>query len=267
MEYLIEHDNLFENLNYNLILYDQRGCGRSVNARNENVSHNDNINDLLQIYQYFEKNVGINILGFIGHSYGAKLLFDFYHEFKLNVPYIFVATASSILTPRLNNLMLDFAYLKKTNSVKYNQILSSIDTLDLKTIWKLTEDLAPIFQENKDRNHFYWADLDYFEKVKKIENMINLSYNADVFMNIRKDIYSKEEKFSVDISALSIPYLWINGFHDFIMNESENFLSKNVNRLIFHKSAHFPHFEENNRFCSVVNDFLKKQQKISNEKI
>ena len=255
IEYLIEHDHLFSALNYNIILYDQRGCGRST-ARERNTLHKDNINDLNEIYEYLKVSLTININGFIGHSYGAKLLFDFYKQFAIKMPGLFILTAHSILTPRINNLILDLAYLKKTSPVKYKKTLLEMDNLTTAKMWELTEELFPLFKENKDRDYLYWANMDIYKKFQRIQKILNLPVNSKTFMSVRKDLYSTEENYSVDIESLDIPYLWINGFHDFIMNGADSLLSKKC-ITPFYKSSHYPHLEENDRFCELVNHFMK----------
>lgn len=120
IEHLIEHDEIFDTLNYNIILYDQRTCGRTKHFP-EAVLHDDNVNDLEDIYQYL-KHKKKEIIGIIGHSYGAKLLFDFCLKFNHRTPCIFVSTSKSILVPRLNNLAFDIFYLKKKtlkNTIKF----------------------------------------------------------------------------------------------------------------------------------------------------
>ncbi|HHY0823075.1 TPA: alpha/beta fold hydrolase, partial [Legionella anisa] len=110
IEYLIEHHNLFNSLQCNIILYDQRNCGKS-NKIKKLVLQQDNINDLQKIILYLDDHFNLNIHALIGHSYGAKLLFDYYKNYESTIPGVFVSTAQSILTPRLNNLMLDLSYL------------------------------------------------------------------------------------------------------------------------------------------------------------
>lgn len=253
LEHLIEHENLFEKLNYNIIVYDQRGCGQSQHMHNTEVTHTDNINDLNEIYNHLTNVVKIKIKGLIGHSYGAKLVFDFHKKFKLNIPSVFVSTANSVLTPRLNNLSLDLAYLKKTDIQKYQNTISKMDHVNIKSLWEITEELTPLFEKNPDRAYLYWANLTAFEKTKKIKTEIN----KDVFVSVRKDLYSHEDNFGVDIDTLHIDYLWINGLHDFIMNGlSDAFLAPQKNKKTFYKSAHFPHIEENDLFCETVNIFF-----------
>ena len=256
IEYLIEHENLFQSLNYNLVVYDQRNCGKSQNSSNE-ITHTNNVHDLDVIYRQLTENNNLNINGFIGHSYGAKLLFDYYKQYGSSLPGIFVSTANSIITPRLNNLTLDLAYLKKTNPIYYQGIITQMDKLDLKTIWELTEKLEPYFLENTDRPYFYWANLTWREKVQNVQNCINLPANKNVLLSVRRELYANETNYNVDIHNLGIPHLWINGFHDYIMNGSEGVVANPQRAVPFYKSSHFPHIEENERFCELVNEFIE----------
>ena len=256
IEYLIENNQLFNLLNYNVILYDQRNCGKSKKTSRV-VLHQDNIDDLERIITYIRDFCGLDICALIGHSYGAKLLFDYYKKFTSFIPGIFVSTANSILTPRLNNLMLDLSYLKKNNLDEYTKLFNTISDLDLNKIWEISEQLTPLFQANEDRPFLYWANLDCFNMVTDIQKKINLPSNTDTFISVRKDLYSSVSNFSVDIDALDLPKLRINGFHDFIMNGHENELSKHTKIITFYKSAHYPHIEENNRFSEILNEFVR----------
>ncbi len=124
-------------------------------------------------------------------------------------------------------------------------------------LWKLTERLAKVFQENNMRSYFYWANLDWKEKVFKIQEAILLPINAAVFKSVRQDIYTQSENFSVDIDkVIKSPYLWINGFHDLIMNGASALTEKTSSVKLFFKSAHYPHIEEHDKFCEEVNNFL-----------
>lgn len=252
VESLIEHNHLFNTLNYNIIVYDQRNCGRSLNTKS-NVTHSDNVTDFNALYHYLISE-GLSIQGFIGHSYGAKLLFDFYRKFNSQLPGIFISSARSILTPRLNNLLFDITYLKKIDPPKYEAILTKMDCMNLNKLWELTEELSPIFQQNKDRAYHYWANLDWMKKSQEAQKKNLLPVNEETFISVRKDLYLIENNFSVDIDKLKIPYLWINGFHDTMLNSAENFLSEHI--TLFYKSAHYPHIEENSRFNETVNHFL-----------
>jgi proline iminopeptidase len=255
IEYLIDHHNLFDSLQCNIILYDQRNCGRS-NKIKKPVLQQDNINDLQKVILYLTNYCNLNICALIGHSYGAKLLFDYYTNYESTIPGVFVSTAKSILTPRLNNLMLDLSFLKKSNLELYNKIFDEINNLDLNKIWEISEQLTPVFQENKDRPYLYWANLEYYNLVQEVQKHINLPVDTSTFISVRKDLYSKEANFSVNIDKLTIRKLWLNGFHDFVMNGHEIALLNNQEVITFYKSSHYPHIEENERFSELLNEFI-----------
>jgi proline iminopeptidase len=256
LDYLIEHNLLFNSLRYNIILYDQRNCGKS-NKISDNVLHQDNIDDLQTIILYLTDHCNLNISALIGHSYGAKLLFDYYKSSKSTIFGVFISTARSILTPRLNNLMLDLSYLKKNNLDLYDQIFNEIDNMDFHILWKISEQLAPTYQENKDRPYLYWANLEYYKLVQDVQKRIHLPLDTKIFTSIRQDLYSRELNFSVNIDELEISKLWINGFHDFVINGHEIALSKEHGITTFYKSSHYPHLEENHRFSELLNVFIK----------
>jgi proline iminopeptidase len=253
LEHLIEHEGLFDCLNYNIVLYDQRNCGRSQRLPSP-VTHQDNIADLEQLLTELQAN--IKIKGLIGHSYGAKLLYDFYQSSQCQLPGIFLAIAASMLTPRMNNLMTDLNYLKKAAPAQYQAILPKFSQLNLTELWAITAELAPLFQANPDRPYYYWANTDCLHKTQALQKSLNAPANQEVLMSVRKDIYASEATCKVDIANLSVPTLWINGFHDYTMNGQHDVFN-NPKVQIFSQSAHYPHLEENHRFCESINEFIK----------
>lgn len=258
LESLIESEGIFDSLKFNIVLYDQRGCGRSKKT-SDIVLHSDNINDLEEVYKTLSVKVNFNIAAIAGHSYGAKLLFDYLQYYQIKIPSVFIATASSMLTPRINNLLLDLAYLKSVDKEVYQETLNEFNDYSPELLWKITEKLAKFFQKNTTRPYFYWANLLWKEKVAKIQDFISLPISPEVFESVRKDLYTKPEKFSVDIDAtLKSPYLWINGFHDLIMDGASALTKKTSSVRLFFKSAHYPHIEEHSKFCEEVNEFLNK---------
>ena len=255
MDYLLENENFFVALNYNIILYDQRGCGKSLKAYNS-YSHLDNVNDLKEIYHLLTEEHGFKVQGMIGHSYGSKLLLDFYNKFKINIPGVFLSIANSMLIPRLNNLLLDLNYIKALDVEKYKKIYKKINSSTFENLWELTEYLNPIFFKNVNRPYMYWANMECYEKVKKIQDMINMPINKKVFREVREKLYSEKTNLCVNIVDLKSPKLWINGVYDYVMNGSVGLT--NIPELTpFYKSSHYPHLEENDRFCEAINEFIK----------
>ncbi|MDR3504158.1 MAG: alpha/beta hydrolase [Legionella sp.] len=255
IEYFIEYHHLFNSLRYNIIFYDQRNCGRSHKSTGQ-VLHQDNLDDLHQIILYLAEHYNISICALIGHSYGAKLLCDYYKSEAPSIPGIFISTAKSILTPRLNNLMFDLAYLKKHNVDLYNKVFHDLDNFNMSKLWDISEQLAPLFQENKDRAYLYWANLECYRQFQSAQKKVNLPLNTETFISVREDLYSNESNFSVDIVELEVPTLWINGFHDLVINGNGVTMSTEQNITTFYKSSHYPHLEENARFTALLNEFI-----------
>jgi len=258
LEYLIEHEGIFDTLDFDLVLYDQRGCGRSKPVE-ETIVHADNVRDLEDVCRTVVEEARYEIAAIAGHSYGAKLVFDYFQYSRTTVPGIFISTAPSILTPRVTNLLLDLSYLKTVDRERYQAILEDFEDFRPEKLWELTERLAKVFQENKSRPFFYWANLMWQERVKAIQDTVSLPMNTEVFTSVRRDLYSRPEEYAVDVDAISTaPHLWVNGFHDLVMDAPSALERKPATTTLFFKSAHYPHIEEHKRFCGEVNAFLKK---------
>jgi proline iminopeptidase len=255
LECLIENEEIFSSLECNIILYDQRNCGRSIRSE-MTVLHKHNIDDLHEMVTYLSQVQNFKIACIAGHSYGAKLLYDYYKKYDAKYPGIFISTAESITIPRVNNLMLDLNYLKRTHPEKYQEIVKDMDTLDSDNLWKISEELAPVFQENKERIYFYWANLDCMNRVAEIQSKSEIQLNKDVFASVRQDLYMDDSNFSVAIDELSIRKEWINGVQDLVMNGPSGAFSNKYQFKSFFKSAHYPHIEEEEKFCQLVNGFI-----------
>jgi proline iminopeptidase len=257
LELLIEREGIFNSLDCNVILYDQQGCGRSKFGKNQTVKHKDNVSDLVSVINTVELSLNTRIKTIVGHSYGAKVLFDFIKESESEIRGVFLATVPSILIPRVNNLLLDLNYLKSVDQTRYQALLEEFDNFEDNSIWLLTEKLASVFHENKDKLNFYWANMKWKEIVTNYQTEINLPINTEVFMSVRKDLYSNSQNYSVDIASLGkYNNLWVNGFHDFVMNGQVSLSDPMLETTVFYKSAHYPHIEEHERFCEEVNNFI-----------
>ncbi|MCB9063172.1 MAG: alpha/beta fold hydrolase [Halobacteriovoraceae bacterium] len=248
LEQMIEQYSLFQELNANLVLYDQRGCGRSKCV--STVTHNENIDDLNNLISFLkDQNIFINVI--LGHSYGAKVLNDFIKKIKTNLGSIFLSTSQSILTPRINNLILDIEYLNREFPEIETPKIEELQFLELSEIWNLTEKLVPYFNQNPKRNDFYWYNQIVRDRVFKLQTEINSPINDFVFKTVRKDLYSRFSNLTIDFEHIPSPKIWINGKYDKIMESKVN-----ENILLVDKSAHYPHFENQKEFVNLINRFL-----------
>lgn len=249
LQYMVRSYGLFDKINANVIFYDQRSCGASSIIKN--VSHKDNIEDLKNLVLYLEETQNILISSIIGHSYGAKLLSDtlLRDYIKKDIKIIYLSTSTNILEPRFNNMMFDLFTLKTKSVEKYKELFSKIEDDNL---WELTSKIDIPF-DIKERSMLYWSNLDMFDKISQYNNPFKM--NQDVFISIRKEIYDKKASYDININ-IENPKILIVGFHDYIMNGYKTFLDNKSIAYLFMKSAHFPHIEENEKFCEIINKFI-----------
>lgn len=252
LETLISDHGFFADLKANFVMYDQRGCGRS--QRYPSYSHSENIVDLGTVIENAENQLSKKIDLIIGHSYGAKILFDYLIGSSSKVKSIFVGTSSHLLVPRLNNFLLDMKYLQKSNPSAYDEFMMSFKLTDRKSLWEASEKLAPYFHLNPERSLYYWANNQVKALLEKIQSSSPYPSNDEVFQQVRKQIYL-EGTFDIELERLNSPYLWVMGFFDFIMGGHLIHQSQG-NQTVFERSGHYPHLEENRRFCEVTNEFM-----------
>lgn len=255
VEHLVEKEGLFDALGLNVIFYDQRGCGRSASV-SEYPTHKENIDDLQNVYHHVTCEEKVTVVGFIGHSYGAKLLCDFLYQTGNSLPALFLSMSESLLIPRINNVMLDLKYLQATDYEKYLEILEKMDrTLDQRSLWEVTEMLAPLFVANRVRPTMYWANRDACTKVSQIQKQLNLPLNTHTFESVRKNLYLEGDISGVNLNQLSGRALLVMGFHDYIMDGHKSPQAQ-TNRITFNKSGHYPHIEESEKFCRIAAEFF-----------
>lgn len=249
--FILEHQYFYD-LKYNLVIYDQRGCGKSKSI--DNVSHDDNVNDLTDIILHLKKS-GIVLKAIIGHSYGAKVLCDYSIKNNSKLPCVFVGIADDMMTPRINNLILDLNYLKISHPNKYQELFNEFSLNDVNELWQLTEKLSDVFNQNPNRAFYYWANLATYGLFKNSQKNNNLPLSTNVFESVRKSLYLSGST-KLEFQKLNAQYMVINGFHDYVMNGYLDIFKNLNNSKVFDKSSHSPHLEENVKFCETINHFV-----------
>lgn len=107
------------------------------------------------------------------------------------------------------------------------------------------------------QSYFYWANLTMKDKATMATNLINLPINSRIFHSVREDIYTGKVDPIFNPELLTNPFIWINGFQDLIMGGTEALYSKKrKTTTTFYQSGHYPHIEEAELFCEIVNDFI-----------
>ena len=242
-------ENLFESLNYNIIFYDQRNCGKSRQTIKPST-YEKQINDLSDILKDLETSENITCI--IGHSYGAKLLADYAQKENPKQKLIFLATARDILTPRLNNIKLDLDFLKEEMPELY---IESLKEMADSTVWEVSEKLAPYFFKNSKRVNRYWQNKEIQKKYISHSADSKYKINNEVFQSLREELYNGEN-LSLNLDKLTPEqYIVFIGYNDFIM--SGHLSLNDSSTRIFYESAHYPHLEENEKLCRGINEFIQ----------
>lgn len=244
IQYILKYD-LYNELDANIIFYDQRACGKSKKGNCEN-SYKQQIEDLNDVIIYCLNEY--NISAVIGHSYGAKLLNDFSEKYQVSIAQVLMATANDIDIPRQNNIKLDLDYLRETDTEKHDAISNKIANLSL---WEISKLLEETFTQNPNRIERYWNNKEAKSNYLNISKDSGFPINNEVFINLRSELYNSKHKEIILNKPNTFHFI---GHHDYIMNGKS--FKKSNKRIIFNNSAHYPHIEEPEYFCEVVNEII-----------
>ncbi len=243
----IQQSEAYAQGNFNFIFYDQRGCGRSKTSES-GYTHSENVDDLKMVLDFCSD---YHVQTIVGHSYGAMLLYDCVqkHSDEIDQNLVFLSVSSHIMTPRLNNLLLDLKFLKKEIPEMYEESLAIIErgfTPD--TIDEVTNKLMPYFARNPKRVDYYWADSTAQDAYLSIVNPYGMS--LDVFNEVRSDFYGAPRSYKLDFDSVNNSK-WIVGFHDYIMG-GNTFSEEGSGKTTFYRSGHYPHIEEPHKFLESL---------------
>ena len=242
-KYFTEFSASYRKLKANLIFYNQRGCS-SHSDNSNNISHNTNVEDLQKIISASAKMKNNIIL--TAHSYGCKIAYDF---LKMDPTYktIFISPSENLLVPFLNKSQALLLLLKTFDQERYNDLFHILPHNE--QIWAYTKKYEKMLSLNEDI--YMWANLEKMRLYKKFSDKLN----QEIFNSVSKSIDisdSKTNKLSFD--NLNIPHKLFLGSQDIQMGVS-SFL-RNHNAVFFNKSGHYPHIEEEEKFCNEVNTFI-----------
>jgi proline iminopeptidase len=256
-EAFVRETQEYSSFDYGWIFYDQRGCGQSPQTSEDELSHTANVSDLNEMISYCGEQVTSNLVGIVGHSYGARLVHDVMIQHNPPVLPIMVGVASSFKTARKKSLIMDLLNLKFNQPEEYLDIVDSIDQHD-DEIWRNAKSVRSKMKHIDKRKLFYWGNLAALEKVEKIKRKLNIEEtNEKTFSIVRKDLHGNPDNYIGPCpNKIKTKYLWINGLHDFLMaGELLDYENKGI--TTFYKSGHYPHMEETQRFLKELKGFIE----------
>lgn len=253
-EEFIKNESSYQNSTIGWIVYDQRGCGRSQGYEEDTLTHPNNVEDLRDLIAELSKDKKISAL--VGHSYGAWLVYEYVEKYGNDIPVVLVGMASKIGLPKNRSLSMDLQILKQNQADDYQDIISQIDEYT-QNLWKMAKLVRQKMKSPELRKHYYWGCPQTMHLYDELKASVPVKEDDKVFRIVRATLYQNEQDMSgPHTKPLGDKYLWINGFHDYLMG-GEFLDADNKGITTFFKSGHYPHLEEPARFTELLEEFVK----------
>lgn len=266
--YVRKYQDLLEK-NFTIVHYDQRGSGKSYNIDTDysNVCADTHVEDLIELTKYIEEYLGQEKSILIGHSYGTYIAtIAVNQQPQLYQAYIGIGQVSDMVQSELYGLnkCIEAAKIaKETDDLKYlesieNDIKQGKSIAPRKYVRKYGFSAKNI-NENADylRGFLFGTEYNFIDAIrfylatsKYQDELIIETMNCPI-TDIVKNIY--------------IPVYFVMGKYDCMTSPeaAEKYLNslsgKSIKQMvIFKDSAHYPQFEEKEKFYEFMSDtFLK----------
>lgn len=235
---------------YNMIYYDQRGCGRSDKPTDNDYRLPTLIQDLHELVSLY-KEYEITLLGY---SFGGQIALEYASLYSSHIHSVIAMNPSDfysdaqILT-QINGFyqVADEDFKRQINKITQQE---SNEKDVLRNIWNHAT------QDTVDR--FLFFDPSNGEKMRKLWAEGGFENTGLMFQSLQSD--ESGTSMLGRLSTITVPTLIIAGADDrncgLPLMESIIKKVQQSELSIFEYSAHFPDFEEQERFVSVVRGFL-----------
>lgn len=252
-EEFIKTEKSYQESSIGWIVYDQRGCGRSKGYDEEDLTHPNNVEDLKDLVEELSKDKKISAI--VGHSYGAWLVYEYIEKYGNTIPAVLVGMASKIGLPKNRSLSMDLQILKQSQAEDYLDVIGQIDDY-AENLWKMAKLVRQKMKSPELRKHYYWGCPQTMRLYDELKASVTVKEDDKVFRIVRATLYQNEQDMSgPHTEPLGDKYLWINGFHDYLMG-GEFLDADNKGITTFFKSGHYPHFEEPEHFVKILSQFI-----------
>ncbi|WP_397600678.1 alpha/beta hydrolase [Silvanigrella sp.] len=257
--------NAFYESQLAFITYDQRGSGRSKIKDHEikNLNHRGNIEDLKNLIMATQEVFNLKLPPVLyGHSYGARLVYDFlWNNPKIDLKFILSGTSLHPNDCLNTSLGLDLLVLRKSQPEEFKKAVELISSASIEP-YEISPEIRKLFSDlkmrQKERQKYYWVNEVAMNWWNKIDSEHNVKDSDEAYFKIVSSF--NDETFnsgSFNPCLLKQKSLYINGFHDYLMNGTIKFSIEDQSKIIrFNASAHYPHFEEPELFMKTVLKFI-----------
>jgi proline iminopeptidase len=223
-----------------VVMYDQRGTGRSTMKQGASLSLVDQLADIEAV----RKSLGVEDIDLLGHSYGGTLVMAYTARYPERVKKLLIVDSAA---PKWKDTIFLFSQVfpdvnERVDGFEFAAQLGDRAAFEA----GIREYLSMIFWDPDHRDAFLRQI-----SLKGISRQVNEALDADMG---RYDLNPELPKFRM-------PVLVITGRYD--MNVAPVVAWKiqkaipGARLVIFERSSHFPFIEEPDRFRQVVEEFLK----------
>lgn len=265
--YADKYQDLLET-NFTVVNYDQRASGKSYHFFEDysNLSSDLLVEDLLAMTDYISERLGKAKVILIGHSYGT-----------------YIATQAAYKAPEKYEAYIGVGQMSDTveseiDSLNYviNQAQNAGNTEDVLYLQELTETIqngdtytprnyvlkyggGSRLIDNPDGNNVGMLFSSEYNLLDVIRYNLGLSYSQQILLkeDLKKPLPTK-------VTKLELPCYFIMGKYDYMTsaNAAKKYFDKievdNKEFITFEQSAHYPQFEEKEKFYEwMCNTFIK----------
>lgn len=259
--YAAKYQNLLEN-RFTVVNYDQRGTGKSYHFFEDysNLSSDLLINDLIAITDYITKSLRKDKVILIGHSYGTYIAIQAAHRAPEKYEaYVGIGQMGDIVESEIDS----FNYV-------INQARQAGNTDDVQQLQKVAEAIqngaaftprnyvekyggASRLIDNPDSNMMGVILSSEYNLLDIIRYNYGLAYSQNMLLD---EVF--QNPLPTLVTKLDVPFFFIMGKYDFMT--SSDAAKKYFDRIeadqkefiTYEKSAHYPQFEEKERFYEWI---------------
>lgn len=243
-----------------VIVLDQRGVPQSAPLNDDQTCTMD---DLIADCEAMRKLLGIERWSVLGHSFGGYLGLYYAYQYPTSIISLLFenATFDWGLTTRwtLHGAAMEYGVDGNTEKAKqcFDMLYSNLDLRGLdERGWELIEGLGA----RRNNLYVHQLDKDFFTNPPAGYGVPDTHWEQALVhqRKVFQDPMISESLLPYRLS-INIPTLLLKGKYDWVMGNDQISAYMKSNPLsefvVFENSAHFPHFEEADRFSEIVTTF------------
>lgn len=256
--------------NFNVIHWDQRGCGKSYNssidAKELTLDHY--ISDTIKLSEYLLKRFNQKKIYLVGHSWGSVIGLLSAHR-KPHLFHAYIGLCQIVNMEESEKISYNYTLVKskENNDQYFLEKLLGIGSPPFRNLYidTLIQKLLVIYYGGglyNNENYIYLYAKEFLDFYGY--DLIDLLYSLPMGVNITSSAILPEltrVNFH-NLKKIEIPVYFCLGLEDYVVpgTTANNYL-ENLNAPIkelfwFNKSGHFPHIEEPEKFYGIMNEIL-----------